>query len=335
MPSTDEAIRSWFEQYGTFVKKWAAVSEAEGVDTLAIGSELKALTGTVPIGRKRNARDYYGFYWYQRFSRKRARRFADEIQERNLWVRGHDNYESLDLWVKDRFRHNLDWARQAYLRDGAHTLARINERRRGIQAHWERLIVQTREVYGGRLTYAANFDHYHDVGFWPSLDIVGINAYFSLRDAVTEKLDPAEMFATFEQSWRRILSEVEAVKVEQGVPEMPVMMTELGYTFRRHSTIEPWAHEGFSVVGWKGQKRGLVVWGDQPIDYEERAIALRALHAAWLDTDRDLIGLLYWKLSTDERHESIEPFVIHVGPDSEDPAQEALLRFVAGEVPSL
>ena len=39
-------------------------------------------------------------------------------------------------------------------------------------------------------------------------------------------------------------------------------------------------------------------------------------------------GILYWKLSTHLEHEEIEPFVLHVGPDSEDELLPALLRFL-------
>jgi len=44
----------------------------------------------------------------------------------------------------------------------------------------------------------------------------------------------------------------------------------------------------------------------------------------------DFVGILYWKLSTDRAHEAIEPFVVHIGPDSADGLQEVLAGF--GEV---
>jgi len=328
LPASDAAIHSWFERYGAFVVKWARVAASEGVEILALGSEMNALTATRPISRVGHLRNYYGYYWYQQLFRARALRFADELERRHLWVRGFDNYDSLEGYLDDRFESTVGWARQAYLRDEAEALGRINARRRLIDAAWVRLIGQARRVYEGRLTYAANFDSYQDVGFWRHLDLIGINAYFSLRGEADGQPDSARQLALYTRSWERILADIESFKRDQGLGGTPYLFTEIGYTFRRHSTVEPWAHAGFSVVGWGGQKRRLVVWNEQPIDYEERQLALLALHRARRSAGPGFRGLLYWKLSTDAGHERIEPFVIHIGPDSADPAQTTLVNFL-------
>lgn len=328
LPASDGAIQSWFERYGAFVAKWARVAEAEGVELLAVGSELNALTATRPVTRVGHLRDYYGYYWYQHLSRARALRFADELEGRRLWVRGFDDYDSLERYLDDRFEATVGWARRAYLRAEPGALSRINARRRVIDEAWVRLIGRVRQVYRGRLTYAANFDSYRDVGFWRHLDLIGINAYFSLRGEADGEPGAERQLALYTRSWERILAEVEAFERERGLDGMPYLFTEIGYTFRRHSTVEPWAHAGFSVVGWGGQKRRLVIWNEQPIDYEERNLALLALQRARRSAGPGLRGLLYWKLSTDAAHERIEPFVIHVGVDSTDPAQATLVRFL-------
>jgi|GEM_PF-4318219 len=49
MPASDEQLRRWFARYQTFVRAWAEVAEREGIDALMIGSELNALTSTVPV----------------------------------------------------------------------------------------------------------------------------------------------------------------------------------------------------------------------------------------------------------------------------------------------
>ena len=331
MPSSAETIESWFEQYGRFVLKWARISQQEGVDILGVGSEMKALSATLPIGRRGNLRNYYGYYWYQRLSRKRAREFSEQIERRHLWVRGYPNYPTLDEFLDAKFEHTIAWARQAYLRPGGRTLHRINERRRLINDCWIRLIRKTREVYSGQLTYAANFDNYRNVGFWPELDLIGINSYFSLRANMSEASDPTRQLEHFTRSWESILGQIRQFKQSQKIDDMPFLFTELGYTFRRHSTVEPWAHGGFSVVGWKGKKREFVVWGEQPIDYDERRLALEALRQAHRDLASGLSGILYWKLSTDPNHLEIEPFMLHIGPDSADGLQQALVGFVPEE----
>jgi len=327
MPRSADEIRAWFEQYERFVLQWARIAEREGVAILGVGSEMKTLTATRSLSRWGNLKSYHGYVWYERFTRKRARRFAEQLTERHFWIRGYPNYETLDEFVDARFEHTTAWARQAHLRPGSHTLRRVNERRRLLNDRWIELIEHAREVYGGQLTYAANFDNYQNVGFWPQLDLVGINSYFSLRSNLSEAIDPAEQPEHFRRSWSGILGRIREFKAGQGIAEKPFLFTELGYTFRRHSTVEPWAHGGFSVVGWKGSKKELVVWSEQPIDHEERRRALSALADVRAEGGDDFAGVLYWKLSTDRAHEAIEPFVVHIGADSTDGSREALARF--------
>jgi len=330
MPDSPDEIRAWFARYGEFVVKWAGIAESEGVDLLGVGSEMKALTATREISRRGNLRNYYGYYWYQRSLRERARKFAEEIDERHLWVRGFPHYATLDEFVDARFEHTMAWARQAHLRPGAHTLRRINDRRRLLNDCWIGLIDETRKVFSGRLTYAANFDNYRNVGFWRHLDVMGINSYFSLRGNLSEGAEQAEQLELFTGRWDEILARIRAFKQSRDIAEMPVVFTELGYTFRRHSTVEPWNHGGFAVVGWKGRKKQFVVWSEQPIDHDERRLALVALRTAHLRAESDLTGILYWKLSTQREHEEIEPFVCHIGRDSIDALQEALAAFASG-----
>jgi hypothetical protein len=328
MPDSHDEIRAWFDRYTRFVVKWARIAEHEGVDVLGVGSEMRALAATRPVTRYGNLRNYYGRSWYERLRRKRAREFADQIEARHLWVRGYPNYATLDEFLDARFELTRTWADEVFLRRGWRTLDRINERRRLILDCWTRLIAETRRDYHGLLSYAANFDNYENVGFWSQLDVIGINSYFSLRANLEDAADHAEQHEHFLRSWEGILGESLRSKIGLGLAEMPFLFTEIGYTFRRHSTVEPWAHDGFSVVGWKGHGRQVVFWNEQPIDYEERRLALAALAEAHRRASSDLIGILYWKLSTRRDHEEIEPFVTHVGPDSRDGLQRVLAGFV-------
>jgi hypothetical protein len=329
MPGSDAAIDAWFERYTEFVVRWAEIGQREGVEILGIGSELKALTATLPITRWGNFKNYYGYYWYQRLARSRALDFAAEIERRHLWVRGYENYDDLETYLDDRFRHTTAWAQQAYLRDLDHMLEQINRRRERINRHWIRLIGRVREDYAGKLTYAANFDHYQNVGFWSQLDLIGINSYFSLREGVDRELKSSEKLALFIDRWREIFADLDRFQASQGVSHLPLLFTEIGYTFRQHATVEPWAHDGFSIVGWKDRPHRLVVWSEQPVDYEERELALKALRTVHVERGSNLAGLLYWKLSTNEDHERIEPFVVHIGTDSTDPLQHVLVDFAS------
>jgi len=327
IPDSQAGIDSWFVQYTRFVLKWAAIAEAEGVDVLAVGSEMKELTATVPLGRIAQIKRYHGFRYYQKFLRKRALRFADQLSERHYWTRGYPTYKTLQSFLAARHEANMAWARKAHLRKGGRTLKRLNERRRQLLAHWRNLITATREVYAGELTYAANFDHYEQVAFWSELDFIGINSYFSLRPHLDDEPGPDALLEKFTAAWETIFTRIDSFRGSRGLEGVPVLFTEIGYTFRRHSTVEPWNHDGFTVVGWKGHDRRLVVWGEQPVDRSERELALRALLATHRKQPSRLRGLLYWKLSTDAAHESIEPFVLHIGEASVDPSVPVLGAF--------
>jgi len=60
---------------------------------------------------------------------------------------------------------------------------------------FEKLICDAREMYQGKLTYAANWDEYQSISFWDRLDYLGINAYFPLCetnclwDSITQELE--------------------------------------------------------------------------------------------------------------------------------------------------
>jgi hypothetical protein len=137
------------------------------------------------------------------------------------------------------------------------------------------------------------------------------------------------LYPTFVQSWRRILGGIEEFRRERGLLDKPVLFTEIGYTTRAGSTIEPWAGDGFGLVG-DDEKKDLVVWEDQPYAPRERALAMRALREASRESNpRLLAGLLYWKLSTQPEHRDIEPFLLLLGGQPQDPLLAELRAFVA------
>jgi len=207
-------------------------------------------------------------------------------------------------------------------------LARINERRRHLKTYWRRLIRSVRDIYGGRLTYAANFDQYEFVGFWDELDLLAINAYFPLRGSYEPDLSRDELSTRLEAGWRGVLQRLDEFLKQRGIPRHRVLFSELGYVERANSTIEPWASTGFSVLPSNDGPR-LVVWEDQPPDEAERALAIRGLFNANMALGGELLnGILYWKLSTIPAHREVEPFVLVIGDEGpEDPMLGELRRF--------
>ncbi len=325
-PEGDERLAEWFDRYERFAVKWGRIAEEEGIGVLAIASELNSMTNTAPLAELPGLEEYFANDEKVEGENARILEHEETIESKHLWVRGHDPGDSLPEFLDERSAAERAWAlRVAYL-DADDSLAAINARRSELERRWRRVIAAVREVYSGRLTYAANFDQYEEVGFWDALDLIGVNAYFPLRRHYVPEIGDGELEALLESRWAVVLRRLAAFRERIGLPDHEYLFTELGYVRRRHSTIEPWASHGFSVLPAADGER-LVVWEEQESDLAERAAAVRGLYRAQLAHPRNLLsGLLYWKLSTVPSHVEVEPFVLVLG-DS-DPLEQELAAFV-------
>jgi hypothetical protein len=126
-----------------------------------------------------------------------------------------------------------------------------------------------REVYHGKLTYAANWDReFEGIAFWDALDFAGVQAYFPL----SEKSDPTleELMA----GWRKPIAVLERVA---GEIHRPVVFTEIGYKSADRASVEPWR------------------WGtDDHVNPEQQARCYEAMfRAAWRKPW--FRGAFFWK----------------------------------------
>jgi hypothetical protein len=96
---------------------------------------------------------------------------------------------------------------------------------------WVELISEVRSLYSGKITYAANWDNYTNVTFWPHLDYIGIDAYFPLDTA----LHPTR--AQLSQSWAPIVADLESFS---SVHDRPILFTEYGYRSVCRTTGPHW-----------------------------------------------------------------------------------------------
>lgn len=87
-------------------------------------------------------------------------------------------------------------------------------------AFWTDLIGEIRQRFGGKLTYAANWDGFQDVPFWSELDYIGVDAFFPLSTRATPTPD------ALVDEWAPI---VEALRAECRLAGRPVLLTEYGY----------------------------------------------------------------------------------------------------------
>jgi hypothetical protein len=85
---------------------------------------------------------------------------------------------------------------------------------------WHGLIKEVKEIYDGKLTYAANWDNYQKVGFWDDLDYIGIDSYYSL----SEQKEPT--VAHLKEQWQPIKMKLQAFSKEEN---RPILFTEFGY----------------------------------------------------------------------------------------------------------
>ncbi len=329
MPASDEEVSEWFRRYGEFVAQWAALAEREGIDVLAIGSEMNAMASTRSVEEVPALEEYWANPEKVAAEQGRMLEHADELEGRSIWMPGGEGYGGLAAYLADQATAHRAWARRVAFLDAPDPPAAINQRRRLLEEGWRGVIDRARGAYSGRLTYAANFDQYESVGFWRELDLIGINAYFPLRERLQASSSEEELLATLRHGWHRILTRLDAFRHSEAIPSYPVLFSELGYTARTDSTIQPWAATGVSVVAAPEGER-LMVWEDQPPDSTERALAVRALRLAHDELGGDLLaGVLYWKLSTQPSHRDIEPFAVVLGTAPEDPLLAELRELAA------
>src|SRR5687768_13847564 len=85
-------------------------------------------------------------------------------------------------------------------------------------AEWQDIIRDVRAVYPGALTYAANPQEVHAVGFWDRLDFIGVNGYYPLSPSRTPSVDELT------RAWVTERDRLQALSVRFG---KPVVFTDL------------------------------------------------------------------------------------------------------------
>jgi len=331
MPKTQVQLRSWFAQYRRFVLAWAKKAQQYNVEVLGVASELSALTSTAAVKDIPALATYYLGEVQQQQYKQALIRNSDKIPEKYLASAGGKRFASLEHYLDAQIIAFRNWAKTVTSYGTENKIGAINIRRAVLDAEWRKLISEVRRVFKGKLTYAANFDQYTEVGFWSALDIIGINAYFPLRKETMEQTARARtLYGELLENWKALLQAMVRFRVKEGLGTMPVLFTELGYLYRKDATVAPWAGSGFYLLGEPPVQR-LVVAVDQPVDFQERTLALRALREAVSQVEPNLLqGLLYWKLSTKPAHYDIEPFVVVLGDTRDEQMLAALAAFGKG-----
>jgi len=325
MPKSEEELESWFNKYTNFITEWARIAEQEGVDILGIGSEMNSLSATIQVEKYPSIISYFKEISNLESQKNRVLQYSEIIESSEKWYSYWPGYDSLDEYLTARNIKYNSWARQVGFTDLENSIELINKRRSLLNEYWVNLIKDTRKHFKGKLLYAANFDNFHEVDFWHELDFIGINAYFPLRDYNGTK-DSENLYEILLSGWDQVFQEIEQFRRDNNLNRKKVIFTELGYTYKNNSTIEPWNSRGFSLIE-NEFSRNLLIWQDEPVNYEERALAIKTLNQTNIKFGNMLKGLLYWKFSSFKSHTEIEPFLIYIGKDSKDPSLKELKRF--------
>lgn len=98
--------------------------------------------------------------------------------------------------------------------------------------YWRSLIGEIRTLFGGRLTYAANWhDDYQHVEFWDALDYIGVQAYFPISS------DDGPDIENLLHGWSRHKQDLLRLHLRF---ERPILFTEIGYRSVAYAASEPW-----------------------------------------------------------------------------------------------
>ena len=111
-------------------------------------------------------------------------------------------------------------------------------------SEWRAVIVSLRKVYGGKLTYAANWNGASDYGvseaefdqvqFWNDLDYVGVDAYWPLTNSLTDPLP------SFETARTRLAFQTMRIASVANAFGKPVLITETGLQSVQGALAQPW-----------------------------------------------------------------------------------------------
>lgn len=102
--------------------------------------------------------------------------------------------------------------------------------------YWNDLIKKIKDIYKGKLTYAANWDEFKRTPFWDQLDFIGVDAYFPVSDSKTPSVEECM------EGW---LKHKAVIKEVSDKFEKPILFTEFGYRSVDFSGKEPWKSDRY------------------------------------------------------------------------------------------
>lgn len=197
----------------------------------------------------------------------------------HLWARGSwpgeiemNSEQDWVLWFENYKNFIVDYAKLAAELDfpilciGTELEKTVHRR-----TEWLEIISSIREVYEGKLIYAANFTEFEQVTFWDELDYIGIQAYFPISEGQEPDLNQLK------KGWKKPLTSIEKLVRNY---QLPVIFTEIGYCNTADAAAEPWV--------WPNERK------ESPLSEEVQARCYQAFfETAWKKPW--LAGVYFWK----------------------------------------
>lgn len=326
-PTSQDQKDEWFYRYGYFVEMWAKLCEREGVDVLAIASEMNALTATEQIDSLPPLLEYFSNREKQLYREMKIIPHAERLRKHNLWEYGRQVDTNIRQYLLSEIESNIAWSEEAFHTDQANSIELINKDRKYLDSIWRSIIHNARRYYSGNITMAANFDNYHEVSFWDELDFLGINAYFSLRQPHRKPTSEEALYEELIEGWSEVFSRISSFKTQKNLHNKPIYFTEIGYTQKEGCTLAPWGGEGYTLLSGD-ELDTLVIWKEAQDKPSERILAMDALYEVVKREKIPLVGLNYWKLTSHAYHEGYEPFMLYINKEENDGLQSSIARFL-------
>ena len=169
---------------------------------------------------------------------------------------------SIDTWFENYSKLMLNYAKIAEESGSEHfSIGSEFVSLEKYTKHWKKLIADLREVYSGKLTYSANWDHVHVVEFWDDLDWMGMTGYFELSSTKEPTLEQLV------NKWAEIQQEIDQWRI-QALPNGKIHFTELGYPSLDGGNVWPWDYTLKHTP-----------------DHEEQRLCYQAFFEAWKHVD--------------------------------------------------
>jgi len=179
------------------------------------------------------------------------------LMKPQIWIgNGHwpgdvafDNEADWDTWFENYEEWIIHYARLCEA-NGVDALCLGTELVHTTLTHpnkWRHIIAETRKVYHGTLTYAANWgEEFEGFSFWEDLDVVGLNSYYPL----SPKPNPtdAELLAGAKE-WMMKANNISAKAGK------PLWLTEVGFRSAKGAWLNPHESPGDRMVSDSCQAR--------------------------------------------------------------------------------